>query len=863
MFKKYWFFTFIVYSTVALAKPTHSALAVNSPKAKSQGLVIKSQNPVAGSKTLVAQSKNLILESQKSAIKSQRPATQSQNPATKAQNLNENVKTPKELLQHNPSKKSLKELQKNPDRLVFNKQSDVFLDLSSLKFKNLKLFKKLKRYFKKKPVSKKEIQKFLIKNSYYQYELIRDNNTYTIKNPVKSIFVFKGQSFFSEKEIRKFIKIDEYKTGAFFYDFVKQSIKKAYQDKGFLKVKIKKTVVKKKNKEWNFIRIEEGERIRILEMRVRGLLSKPSSYYEDYIKVNSPSLIQKGFYSKKGLETGYENLIKHLKSEGYLQSKIYSDRVFFKNNQASITVHLEEGPLTLIRDIQIQNARFVPVWEILSHIKSRAQSSLKVHVLKEDLERIERFYKTKGYLNMRITNLRDVVKYTPGERYASIVIQVEEGMQAFISKITIKGLRKAKESMIRKILKFKAGDILTLQKKQESLKALGALGLFSDVSINEQFKDTGELELIVNFKERKPRSVRGALGINTERGWTTRAYAEASHRNLFGYSRAFIVRGSGQVSWSHKPIFLEYEASARYKEVFFPGYGYQGDVSLTQAQNVFRFSPNNINFVKKNQISFFINKAISQDLKMRWNVLSFENRQEACTQQKTCPKNPQQIGSAGLNLVWDKRDNIFDPATGFISSLMLEWASPILGSSSNVSFIKTDIQNQLFKTIISKYTAGLTLSGGLIQALNDSQSLPVSKAFILGGQSSIRGYDGNIEGERIPRDSLAPIQRANDPLQIKKDKALINVISNMYALLNFNFKVPVFEGLKGIFFYDLGLVYLKGLGQKKWDLDWGHSVGLGFRYQTFLIPVGLDIAYKLQPKESQEVDYRFHFSIGW
>lgn len=730
--------------------------------------------------------------------------------------------------------------------------------LHSIQTDNQKLDKKLQSYFRKKAVSRKEIQNFLIKNSFYQSEVLKTGTAYVIQNPIETVLVFKGNSFFSEKELWKAIKIDENKTGSFFSGFVEKSIKSIYQNQGFLKVKVEKKSIKKKWKEWIYLNISEGPRIRIAELKVKGLLSQPSARYESFIRNNSSDLIKKGFYSKKDLEAGYENLINHLKSQGYLQSKIYSDRIFFKGDRAFITLHLEEGSLTIIRDIQIQKVRAVPVWEILSQIQSRIQSSLQVHVLREDLIRVEKFYKSKGYLNMKITNKDDVIQYTPGDRYASVVIQVEEGPQAFISKINISGLIRAKKNMVRKLLKFKEGDVLTPLKKEQSIKALGATGLWTNISISEVAKENG-FEVLVLFKERKPRSFRGGLGFNSQRGITSRVYSEITHRNLFGEGRALIVRASGQASWTRRQNpFLEYELSGRYREVFVPGSGYYGDISLTRSRTIFSYSIKNINFVKKNQISFFINKNVTDNLKMRWNVWSFENRTEACTR-FICPENPQQIASTNWNVVWDRRDNIFDPSAGYLNSLITEWSSPLLGSNREISFVKADLQNQLYWTFIPNYTLGLTLKGGMIHATQDSRHIPVSRAFILGGQSSVRGYDGNIEGERIPHEDFAPIETANEALRLKKDDFMENVLTSLYGLINFNLRFPLLENLKGVLFYDLGSVFLKG--QSREVLDYGHSAGIGFRYQTFLIPIGLDIAYKLPPSRGSA--YRFHFSIGW
>ena len=85
---------------------------------------------------------------------------------------------------------------------------------------------------------------------------------------------------------------------------------------------------------------------------------------------------------------------------------------------------------------------------------------------KEDLDSIEKLYKNRGYLHVKITNKDNIIQYTPGERYASIVIQMDEGSKAFISKIIVQGLKQVREQMVRNLLKFKPGDVLTPLKKR-------------------------------------------------------------------------------------------------------------------------------------------------------------------------------------------------------------------------------------------------------------------------------------------------------------------------------------------------------------------------------------------------------------
>ena len=122
-----------------------------------------------------------------------------------------------------------------------------------------------------------------------------------------------------------------------------------------------------------------------------------------------------------------------------------------------------------------------------------------------------------------------------------------------------------------------------------------------------------------------------------------------------------------------------------------------------------------------------------------------------------------------------------------------------------------------------------------------------------------------IEGKRIPSQKYVPIKTANENLTLLKENLRENVLSSNYGLINVEFRFPLMKGFKGVLFYDLGAVHLKSKNQSVFD--YGHSAGIGFRYQTFLIPVGMDIAYRLPPRERVMVKKilitESIFSIGW
>ena len=730
---------------------------------------------------------------------------------------------------------------------------------------NKELLVDIKNHFKDETISNFALKNFLLKNDYYSSEVIQQKENLIIKNPYKIVLVFKGNKFFTEKQLKKLINLNESKMGSFFYTFIEKSIKKGYQDQGFLKIEIENSIIKKDWKKWITIDILENSRVKLGTLKIKGLLSRPSSYYENFIINNSTDLTKSGIYNKKDLEKGYENLINHLKGEGFLKSKIYADRTFFKNNTAFINIQLDEGPLIFIRDIQIKNTNFIPTWEILSHIQSKIQSTFKIDKIQKDIKSIEDFYKNRGYIQAKVINKDNVIKYNTKNESVDIVIKIDEGHRFFISKIVFVGLKKVKKDLINSLLTFKIGDTLTPDKKEKTLQALSGTGLFSNISLNSHINKK-DLEIIIVFKERKTKTLRGGLGLNSQRRITTQTWMELTHRNLFGWGRALVARGSSQLNLTQGKPFIEYEFSSRYKEVFIPKYAYQGNINISHSKNLFRYSENNINFVKKTQLSFFIDKNITDNINLKWNALSFESRKEFCTVKK-CPENPQQITSSNIKMSWDKRNNIFDPSKGYLLSGMTEWSYPILGGNKKTAFIKLDIHSYLYNSFFKDYILGLILKTDRMAAVQNSEHIPVSRAFILGGQTSLRGYDGNIEGERIPKKQYAPIETANEALKLKKDSLIENVINSKYALIKVNFRFPILEDFKGHVFYDLGFVSLTGNKENIWD--YGHSIGIGFRYHTFLIPVGLDIAYQLPPKSCEKLedkncsDSRFHLSIGW
>ena len=77
----------------------------------------------------------------------------------------------------------------------------------------------------------------------------------------------------------------------------------------------------------------------------------------------------------------------------------------------------------------------------------------------------------------------------------------------------------------------------------------------------------------------------------------------------------------------------------------------------------------------------------------------------------------------------------------------------------------------------------------------------MSRAFILGGVNSLRGFNGAFDGERVPDREEFPIDKPNE---------LIDSRSSLYFLLKTELKFTINDRLIGSLFYDGGLVTVSG-----------------------------------------------------
>ncbi|NCN39623.1 hypothetical protein GW916_00080, partial [bacterium] len=219
-----------------------------------------------------------------------------------------------------------------------------------------------------------EIRDFLKKNNYLTAAIKDPKITYTkdklgatisleIRDPFLWQFNIQGNNSRTLSEVYQVLDLNN--TERKNLDPVSESIdrlRRYYLSEGFSHISISHRVSRFENKFINrvYLNINEGPRVSIEKYRIEGRVSRPKSYYVEFIESHSSEVLDRGYFNREALDKGLDNLIIHLKNQGFLRAKIQSLRVEFSEDKskATVIVNMDEGSLTQVRSITFDGNGF-------------------------------------------------------------------------------------------------------------------------------------------------------------------------------------------------------------------------------------------------------------------------------------------------------------------------------------------------------------------------------------------------------------------------------------------------------------------------------------------------------------------------
>jgi outer membrane protein insertion porin family len=396
----------------------------------------------------------------------------------------------------------------------------------------------------------------------------------------------------------------------------------------------------------------------------------------------------------------------------------------------------------------------------------------------------------------------------------------------------VRGNEKTRYEVIKRELQHAEGepysDVLLAKERQR----LYRLGLFTDIDLEPI--DFGEKtrDVLIKVKEAKAGAVEFGLGYALYED--LRGFVELSYRNLWGMNRLGLLRT--ELSSLEERIILQYQ------EPWFMGrelpfrmfflFEDREEINIDDGDTRYR--------LERYTVSAGIERVLSRKMKAE---LYYElSRVETFDVQPDIVLSKEDTGTLAISsvkpgLVYDTRDNPFEPKKGILAGFSVKVAPDILLSESN--FVKLNAEGSIYQRLFKKVIFAASVRGGIAYGLGDTDELPLVERFFLGGRTTVRGFE---------QDTLGPKGADGNPTG-----------GNAFLLSNIELRASLMKDFGMVTFLDMGNVWIETADIDPIDLR--YTSGIGLRYNTPVGPLRVDYGFKLD-KEPEESSGEFHFSIG-
>jgi outer membrane protein assembly complex protein YaeT len=430
-----------------------------------------------------------------------------------------------------------------------------------------------------------------------------------------------------------------------------------------------------------------------------------------------------------------------------------------------------------------------------------------------------------------------------------VVFTAEPGVLAHFGPVLIEKNKSVSDRVIERELDFKPGDLYSRSVIQNAQRRLYGMALFQFVDIKpiDSDQQAAQVRTRVTVAEGKHQRVNFGIGYGSEeRG---RVDAEYHHLNFFGSARSAGVHAR----WSsldrgvrfdlNQPYLfgphLSLGGEAQQWYTFTPAY--ESIVTGAKATLLHRSGPQlswSASMTRERNTSAIVDRVLG-DPQLRNDLI-------ALGLDPTTGKQEGTLSALGVDLQRSTADSLLNPSRGYQLALHAEEAGVLLPGTFNYYAVSVD--GRYYQSVGHRLVMAGRLQIGNIDSKGSSvTNVPFSRKYFLGGASALRGW-GRYE--------VSPLSTSGLPIG---GNSLLAFTTEARATLR--------GSLGAVLFLDAGNVW-EGAGGM--DLNGlRYAIGPGFRYETPVGPVRVDVGYQINPIDGLVVNgkpqtrrWRFHFSIG-
>ncbi len=644
--------------------------------------------------------------------------------------------------------------------------------------------------------------------------------------------VFVGNREFSSNKLRKALLIwSEHDFSDSVIDSSVDKIRSLYREKGYADVTVD---VKKSEQPGRFdleFTVHEGPRVIVKKIAVTG----NTVFTTKEIK-KQMALRESGWFISRPLREDLlnedvENLRNRYLDAGYLSVTVNQNTVRNDDkNAAMVSIEIVEGPQTRTGSVSFDGNAAVTAAELQKAVSLKPGAPFNERLVDEDRYRILMLYSNKAYLYARVETEKNPHDGTVDVRY-----RITEDQPVLIGKIILRGNIRTRDEVIMRELRVKPGDKYDYGAILTSQQRIYRFGFFRVARFDPIHP--GEKEYITDMLFTVEERPAGAVEVGVGYGDLDRlrGSVEVSHRNLWGTARYSSLR------FEQSDILKR--ASFNFKEPWFLGHDLEGKFTLVWSDSErLNSDTREIYYKTRKTVASFGVEKIYHNLKPSLtyqfeNVVNYDVLQAA----KLTPEDSGRVLVSSLSpaLIWDLRDDVFNPRRGAVYGIVLKEALRELGSEAD--FSKLTVQGSWFLPIDASVLA-LSARAGVAWPFRKTAEVPLHERFYVGGSTTVRGFLQDGLGPSVP----------------DANGNLIPQGGSSMAVLNLELRINPGEGFGVVLFTDAGNVWP---GQEINVKDLRASFGAGIRYGTPVGPLRIDYGQKIH-KLPGESPGELHFNIG-
>lgn len=656
------------------------------------------------------------------------------------------------------------------------------------------------------------------------------------ENPFVEEIKFIGNKKFKAKPLKNSIpqKEKEYLNSRYFYRS-KEALIEKYKNSGYSEIKVdieKEEIAPDKIR--LVITIDEGERIKIKDIIIKGNKKYSSLNLKFGLENQGSWLFIKNYYDKDAFEEDLKKIKYYYQGKGYLDVEVTKGDFIYNENKGWVSpvILIKEGSRYRVGKIEPENYSVFNKGEILSLFKELPGSYFNSKQLATSMDKLYRMYGDEGYINLscKFDYNKDTAKHI-----ADIKIIIEENKRIYVrnvmvnrenveyddlnffEKFYIKLAPPLNPDVIWKEVRFKPGSVYRTYDEVRTVERLNALGFLSNVSIERELTDEeDERNIIINYKEEDRGRAALSVGYGELDGFFVSA--EYNEPNLLGEANNLNV--SGLLGTRHRQLSLNYldryigaskdslQYSAYYDEYY---YSYLTD-RITGASAEYG-----------HPLSEYLKLYIRQ----RFEHVEFADFGEDINERP----DDYDLAATRVRLVEDKRDDQKWPTKGTYKSLGIE------GGYAKQALVKFTGRYSWYKNFYKSLIFATNAEAGLLPYRADR--IGYNERFFLGGADDLRGFAPKGAGPKDSGEENMPRGGATK------------------LLLQNELRFPIMDPFRGVIFLDAGTLEDRFLEVGKPKV----SAGVGLRWDMKRFYMSLDFA-KVLVKDKDDKKQFFHFTAG-